>query len=209
MNSTCHIIEHPIVQHKLGMLRDRTTSSADFRTIMRELSSLLAYEATRDLPTTEIKIQTPIASAKIARVSSSPLVVAILRAGNGMMDGVLSTIPFASGGHIGVYRDKFIKNTVEYYFKIPSNAIDRKILLVDPLVATADTAISCIERLKQYQVGPIKLITILIAPEGLERINYFHPDVEIYTTCIEQGLNEEGYLIPGMGDAGNRLYHTK
>ena len=209
MAENCRVIRHPVVQHKLSYLRDKNTGSAEFRTIMKELGSLLAYEATRELETSSTKVETPICSAETLRIASPPVVVSILRAGNGMMDGILETLPFASAGHIGIYRDKFIKNTVEYYFKIPQDSKGREILLLDPIVASADTALSCIDRLKQYEVGPIKMLTILISPSGLKRINHFHPNVEIFVTSIEDGLNDEGYIVPGIGDAGNRLYHTK
>ena len=203
----CTVIDHPLIQHKLTFLRDQTTASAEFRNIMKELGRLLAYEATRDLLTEEVTVQTPLAEAKSLRIVDAPIVVSIMRAGNGMMDGILSVLPIASAGHIGIYRDKFIKNTVEYYFKIPKDAGGRRVLLIDPIIATADTAISSIDRLKQYQVGPITLITILVSPQGLERIAHFHPDVNVITASIEAGLNEKGYLLPGIGDAGDRLYH--
>ena len=209
MTKKCRVVDHPVIKHKLGFLRDRNTESSEFRGIMKEISRLLAYEATRDLELEEAEVLSPIKEAKVERIKSAPIVVSIMRAGNGMMDGILSTLPFASAGHIGIYRDKFISNTVEYYFKIPANAKGRSVLLLDPLVATADTAISSLDRLKQYDVGPIKIITILISPEGLERIHHFHPDVEIITASIEDGLNEQGYILPGIGDAGDRLYHTK
>lgn len=205
----CTIIDHPVIQHKLSYLRDKNTPSAEFRNIMKELGRLLAYEGTRDLGTKDVTVETPLSTAKVKRIDSPPIVVSIMRAGNGMMDGILSALPFASAGHIGIYRDKFINNTVEYYFKIPHDAEGRRILLVDPLIATADTAISCIDRLKHYQVGSITLITILVSPEGVERINHFHPDVTIIGASIEDGLNDQGYLLPGIGDAGDRLYHSR
>ena len=209
MSKNYKVIDHPVIKHKLGFLRDKNTASAEFRNIMKEISRLLAYEATRDLPLTSAKVTTPIQDCQVERISSVPIVVSIMRAGNGMMDSILSTLPFASAGHIGVYRDKFINNTVEYYFKIPQDAKGRQVLLLDPLVATADTAISCLDRLKQYEVGTITIVTILISKDGLERIHHFHPDVRIVTASIEEGLNEVGYLIPGIGDAGDRLYQTK
>ncbi|NRA68466.1 MAG: uracil phosphoribosyltransferase [Pseudobacteriovorax sp.] len=209
MDKSLNLIEHPIVQHKLGYLRDRNTTSAEFRQIMGELSSLLAYEATRDLNMHQEDITTPVTQTKVDRISRAPIAVSILRAGDGMLEGILRVLPFASAGHIGIYRDKFIKNTVEYYFKIPANAKGRDILLLDPLVATADTMISCLDRLKQYDVGRIKILTILISPHGLSRIQHFHPEVEIFVASVEDGITEDGYLTPGIGDAGDRLYHTK
>lgn len=209
MTSYYQVITHPVIQHKLSFLRDQKTGSAEFRNIMKELGRLLAYEATRDLQVEKTQVQTPLATAKVQRISSKPLVVSIMRAGNGMLDGILSALPFASAGHIGIYRDKFINNTVEYYFKLPQESSGKKVLLIDPLVATADTAISCIDRLKQYDVGQIIIICILISRYGLERIHHFHPDVQIITASIEQELNEQGYLLPGIGDAGDRLYQSR
>ncbi|SMF63283.1 uracil phosphoribosyltransferase [Pseudobacteriovorax antillogorgiicola] len=209
MNDNCRVIEHPVIQHKLGYLRDSDTESAEFRNIMKELGRLLAYEATRDLDLREDRVHTPLMETAVRRIAKPPVVVSVMRAGNGMMDGILSALPFASAGHIGIYRDKFINNTVEYYFKIPKDSKSRQILLVDPLVATADTMISCIDRLKQYEVGEITIVTILISPEGLKRIHHFHPEVKVVTASVEEGLNDQGYLLPGIGDAGDRLYHTR
>jgi len=202
------LIEHPILKHKLGYLRDKETRSSEFRSIIKEMSRLLAYEATRELNTVSATVETPMATANVERIEAKPIIVSIMRAGNGMLDGLLSLLPFASAGHIGIYRDKFIKNTVEYYFKLPDNAKGRPILLADPLLATADTAIACVDRLKQYEVGPIKLLCFLVSPSGLERFHHFHPDVEVYAVSMEEGLTHDGYLLPGLGDAGGRLYQT-
>lgn len=206
--SNFKLVEHPILKHKLGFLRDKETRSSEFRSIIKEMSRLLAYEATREMTTTSTTVETPLATANVERIEVKPIIVSIMRAGNGMLDGLLSLLPFASAGHIGIYRDKFIKNTVEYYFKLPDDCKGRPILLADPLLATADTAIACVDRLKQYEVGPIKMLCFLVSSEGLERFHHFHPDVEVYAVAKEEGLNKDGYLLPGLGDAGGRLYQT-
>lgn len=201
-------LNHPVLQHKLAKLRDIHTDSIGFRGIMNELGTFLAYEATKELHTEDFEVQTPLQKTIVKRPKQYPMVVSILRAGNGMLDGVLQTLPFSPAGHIGIYRDKFINNTVEYYFKLPENHAGRDVLLIDPMVATADTAIACIDRLKKYQVGKIKFLCVLVSPEGLERLNYFHPDVQIICIKKEDGLNDKGYILPGIGDAGDRLYNT-
>lgn len=202
-------IGHPALEHKLTILRDKNTDSRAFREIMNDIGRFLAYESTRDLKTKTIDVETPILKTKKEVVTDYPMVVSILRAGNGLINGVLETLPFASAGHIGIYRDKFIKNTVEYYFKIPENCKGKEVLLIDPLLATADTAIACLDRLKQYEVGKIKMLCVLASPGGLERLHHFHPDVDVYGLSVEDSLDENGYLIPGLGDAGDRLYNTK
>lgn len=204
------VINHPLLRHKLGYLRDKRTNSVEFRDLVKEISVLLAYEAMRDWnEMIELEIETPIAKATVERITKAPVVVSILRAGNGMLDSVLSVIPFASAGFIGIYRDKFIHNTVEYYFKMPENIKGRMAILCDPLVSTADTMIAAIDRLKSYEVKDIKIITILLSDFAQKRIHHFHPDVEIFTLNIEKEINELGYLVPGLGDAGDRLYQTK
>ena len=202
-------IKHPIIQHKLAFLRDKNTDSAEFRRIIIELTKFLAFEATKDLSLESSEIETPITKATVQKIVDPPVVVSIMRAGNGMIDSMLTLLPFCPAGHIGIYRDKFINNTVEYYFKLPDNVQGKNILLVDPLLATGDTAIASIDRLKQYEVGSIKLLTILTCPQGIERLQHFHPDVEIFTLSSGEDLNEKGYLVPGLGDAGDRLFHTK
>ncbi len=204
------VIEHPLLKHKLGYLRDKNTNSSEFRDLVREISKVLAYEAMKDWNQMEtVSIETPIAQTKTERIVNPPVIVSIMRAGNGMLDAVLSMIPISSAGYIGIYRDKFIHNTVEYYFKMPENVQGKNILLCDPLIATADTIVAAIDRLKQYDVGKIKVLCILASKYGLEKVLHFHPDVEIYTVNIEQEINEVGYLVPGLGDAGDRLYQTK
>ncbi len=204
------VIDHPLLKHKLGYLRDRNTRSQEFRDLTREISKLLAYEAMRDWTELEsVPIETPLARTEVSRILKAPVAVAILRAGNGMLDAVLDMIPIASAGFIGIYRDKFIHNTVEYYFKLPQEIQNREILLCDPLIATADTMIAAIDRLKSYRVGKIRILSILISEEAIERLNHFHPDAEVYALHVEKQMNEQGYLIPGLGDAGDRLYQTK
>ncbi len=204
------VIQHPLFKHKLGYLRDKNTNSVEFRRLTAEISTLLAYEAMRDWKDLiQVKIETPIAPAVIERITNPPVVVSIMRAGNGMLDSILTVIPFASAGFIGIYRDKFIHNTVEYYFKMPEDIKGRMAILCDPLISTADTMIAAIDRLKSYEVEKIKILCILISDFGLKKIHHFHPDVEIYTLNIEQEINDLGYLVPGLGDAGDRLFQTK
>lgn len=210
MNQNVKVIKHPLLSHKLGYLRDKNTPSHEFRELVGEISKILVYEAMREWKHIEkVEIQTPISSTVAERILNQPVVVSIMRAGNGMLDAVLSMVPLASVGFIGIYRDKFIKNTVEYYFKMPQNVVGKEIILCDPLIATADTIVAAIDRLKNYEVGPIKVISILASKVGIERIHYFHPEVEIYTLNIETEVNESGYLVPGLGDAGDRLFQTK
>lgn len=201
-------LSHPLIEHKLAFLRDENTSSAEFRSITKELTKFLAYEATKSLPLEDASIKTPISKASVKKIVNSPIIVSIMRAGNGMIDSMLETLPFCSSGHIGIYRDKFINNTVEYYFKLPENVKGKDILLIDPLLATGDTVVASVDRLKQYEVGNIKLLTILTCKQGVERVHHFHPDVEIYTLSSKEELNNKGYLVPGLGDAGDRLFGT-
>jgi len=204
------IVDHPLLRHKLGYLRDKNTSSAEFRELTKEISRILAHEVMRDWKEMRtVEIETPLAKTKVERIANAPVVVSIMRAGNGMLDAILSMIPIASTGFIGIYRDKFIHSTVEYYFKMPSDIRGKQAILCDPLVATADTAIAAIERLKSYEVSEIKILTILVSDSAVKRIQELHPDVEIFTLNVETEMNELGYLVPGLGDAGDRLYQTK
>jgi uracil phosphoribosyltransferase len=202
-------IKHPVLAHKLSMLRNKNTNSIGFRGLMNELGKFLAYEYAKTLETENFDLETPLAKTQGTRPKQYPTVVSIMRAGNGMIDGVLETLPFSSAGHIGIYRDKFINNTVEYYFKLPEGSAGRDVLLIDPMLATGDTAIATIDRLKQYEVGKITMMSVLVSPQGIERLHHFHPDVDIICLSKEEGLNEKGYLLPGIGDAGDRLYNTK
>lgn len=210
MSGKTIIIDHPLVKHKLGYLRDKNTGSSEFRELVKEISRILAHEVMRDWKEMrEVMVETPIAQTKVERIANAPVVVSIMRAGNGMLDAVLSMIPFASAGFIGIYRDKFIQNTVEYYFKMPANIKGKMAILCDPLVATADTMIAAIDRLKSYEVKKIKILTILCSEFAIEKIHNLHPDVDIFTINIETKINDLGYLVPGLGDAGDRLYQTK
>ncbi len=205
-----HHINHPILRHKLGLLRDKNTSSFEFRELVKEISKILAYEAMKDWNQFEtVEIETPITKTKVEKIKNAPIAVSIMRAGNPVQEAVLSMLPFASAGHIGIYRDKFIGNTVEYYFKLPENHVGKTILLCEPLLATADTSINAIDRLKNYEVGKIKLLSILVSEKGLEKLHHYHPDVEVFALNLEKEINDKGYLVPGLGDAGDRIYGTK
>lgn len=204
----CRILNHPILQHNLTKLRNRDTSPVDFRRVMDQLSALLAYEITRDISVSNEPVTTPLEETHGAVVSDDLVIVSIMRAGNGMLDGLLRMLPFSRVGHIGIYRDKFIGNTVEYYFRLPDEVKGRKILLADPLIATGDTAVASIDRLKEYGVESIRFVSLLASPEGLAHLHEHHPDVEVYTLSVERELNAEGYILPGLGDAGDRLYGT-
>lgn len=202
------IVDHPIIRHSLTRMRDKNTESSAFRRKLYEISRLIAFEATRDLKTDMVAIETPLAKMKSEKIMDWPVIVSIMRAGNGMLDGLLAMMPFAAAGHIGIYRDKFIKNTVEYYFKLPGNVKGKRIFLADPLLATGDTAIACVDRLKQFDVGPITMLCVLCSKQGVEKLHKYHPDVKVYAVSVEPEMNEMGYLIPGLGDAGDRLYKT-
>ena len=209
-SSKLTVIDHPLLRHKLGYLRDKNTPSAGFRDLVKEISRSLAYEVMRDWKEMgTVEIDTPLSRAKVSRIQNPPVVVSVMRAGNGMLDPVLSMIPFASAGFIGIYRDKFIHGTVEYYFKMPADIKGRLAILCDPLIATADTMLASIDRLKSYEVKRVKVICILISDFAVKRIHHFHPDVEIFALDVEKEINEQGYLVPGLGDAGDRLYQTK
>jgi uracil phosphoribosyltransferase len=200
------LVDHPILRDWLTVLRDKTTDSATFRGYIFEITRMLAFEASRDLATEVVEIETPLAKTSAHRVSETPLVVSIMRAGNAMLDAVLSVMPFAAAGHIGIYRDKFINNTVEYYLKLPEDAKGRRTYVVDPLLGTGDTAIACIDRLNNYELGSITFICLLCSKPGLDKLFHFHPNVKVYALAVEPQLNDAGYLVPGLGDIGGRLY---
>jgi uracil phosphoribosyltransferase len=208
MMKNVYELKHPLLKRMLSKLRNKDTLSAEFRNTLNEISRMICYEATQDLQTKTYPLETPLAKTTGTKIADNVMVVAILRAGMGMVDGALSMLPFASVGHIGIYRDKFINNTVEYYFRLPADHEGRPVLLLDPMLATADTALAALDRLKQYEVGKIKFLCILASKHGIDRIHALHPEVDIYTLSIEPELNEKGYLIPGLGDAGDRLYST-
>ncbi|NDJ18928.1 uracil phosphoribosyltransferase [Myxacorys almedinensis] len=205
------IIEHPLIQHKLSLMRKAETSTAKFRSLMTEISMLLAYEVTRDLPLRYETIQTPMAEmeAPILAPDKKLVVVSIMRAGQGILDGILQLIPSARVGHIGIYRDPNSLVPIEYYFKVPHDIEDRDMLIVDPMMATGNSAVAAVHRLKQTNPKSIKFLCILAAPEGINHFQDHHPDVPIYAAAIDQGLDAYGYIIPGLGDAGDRLFGTK
>lgn len=207
-DSLCTVVQHPVLKHKLSVLRNKETTPLTFRLVVEEISQFLAYEATRDLKTAPREIATPLEKASADVISEDLVLVSIMRAGNEMLSGMLRILPFATVGHIGIYRDKFIQSTVEYYLRLPKSVKGKRVLLLDPLLATGDTACAAIERLKQYEVGPIRYVCLLAAPEGVLAVKRRHPEVEICTLSLERGLNAKGYILPGLGDAGDRLYDT-
>lgn len=205
-----HIFDHPLIQHKLSILRKETTGVKEFREIVGEIAMLMCYDATRDLHTREIKIKTPVAEAKVKVLAGKKLaIVPILRAGLGMVDGMLKLIPSAKVGHIGLYRDPETLEPVEYYCKLPPDIEERDVLVVDPMLATGGSAAAAIGFLKKRGVTHIKLLNIIAAPEGVERVSREHPDVQIYCAALDEKLNDHGYIVPGLGDAGDRIFGTK
>ncbi|MGB4430534.1 MAG: uracil phosphoribosyltransferase [Limnochordia bacterium] len=208
--SSVHLISHPLVQHKLTILRDKDTGPKDFRDLLEEVSMLMAYEVTRDMPLEDMEVETPMGRVKGKVIAGRQVgVVPILRAGLGMVGGVLKLIPTAKVGHIGVYRDPETLRPVEYYCKLPVDVEERQVILLDPMLATGGSAVAAIEYLKEKDVSSIKFMCLLAAPEGIELMQKEHPDVEIFTAAIDEQLNEHGYIIPGLGDAGDRLFGTK
>lgn len=204
------IVDHPLVQHKLTILRDKETSTRSFRALLREISVLLCYEVTRDLPLEDVAIATPVAAMTGKRLAGKKLVFApILRAGMGLLDGMLELVPSARVAHIGLYRDPKTLKAVEYYFKAPSDVAERLVIVVDPMLATGHTAVAALDRLKENGVTDIRLVCLLAAPEGIDVVRSHHPDVPIWTAAIDERLNEHSYIVPGLGDAGDRMYGTK
>jgi len=208
--SNVHLINHPLVQHKLTLMRRKDASTNTFRTLLNELSSLMAYEVTRDMPLQEVQIDTPLETMTGKMIDGKKLVfVSILRAGNGILEGMLSVVPGARVGHVGLYRDPATLQAVEYYFKMPSEMAERDIVVVDPMLATGNSAIAAIDRLKKLQPKSIKFVCLLTCPEGIANLQKAHPDVPIYTAAIDRQLNDHGYILPGLGDAGDRIFGTK
>lgn len=205
------VIDHPLVQHKLTLMRQPDTSTGKFRQLLQEIGILLAYEATRDLPLKYEEIKTPIAPMMAPMLASEKkmVIVSIMRAGQGILDGVLELIPSARVGHIGLYRDPTTRVAVEYYFKVPHDIDQRDVLIVDPMLATGNSAVAAVYRLKEVNPLSIKFLCLLAAPEGIAHFHEQHPDVRIYTAAIDERLDEHGYIVPGLGDAGDRLYGTK
>ena len=209
-NENVHVVQHPLLAHKMTILRDKNTSTKDFRELVSEIGMLLTYEATRDLPLTERTIETPICSMTAPTLKGKKFaVVPILRAGLGLVDGVLRLVPSARVGHIGLYRNEETLEPVKYFCKMPSDVAERDILIVDPMLATGGSAAAAIGFMKDYGCTNIKLMVLLAAPEGIERIQREHPDVAIYCGAIDEKLNENGYIVPGLGDAGDRIFGTK
>ncbi len=205
-----HVLDHPLLQHKLSILRDANTGVKDFREIVSEVATLMCYEATRDLPLQDVEIQTPVARAVTKQLSGKKLaIVPVLRAGLGMVEGILTLIPSAKVGHIGLFRDPETLAPVKYYCKMPSDIAERDVIILDPMLATGGSASAAIDFLKEYGVKNIKLMNILAAPEGIQRIRADHPDVEIYVAAVDEKLNDHGYIVPGLGDAGDRIFGTK
>ena len=205
-----HILDHPLLQHKLSILRDETTGVRDFRQVVSEIATLMCYEATRDLPMEEVEIKTPITTGKFKTIAGKKLaIVPVLRAGLGMVDGILTLIPSAKVGHIGLYRDPDTLEPVEYYCKMPNDIAEREVIILDPMLATGGSASAAIQFIKNYEVKHIKLMNIIAAPEGIERVHHDHPDVDIYCAALDEKLNEHGYIVPGLGDAGDRICGTK
>ena len=204
------VFDHPLIQHKLGIMRDKNTGAKEFRELLEEIAMLMVYEATRDLQTIEVEVETPIGKCTVNRLAGRKLaVVPILRAGLGMVDGVLNMVPAAKVGHIGLYRDPMTLEPVEYYCKLPVDSPEREIFVVDPMLATGGSASAAITFIKQRGCHNIRLINLIAAPEGVARIQKDHPDVDIYVAAMDDHLNEHGYIVPGLGDAGDRLFGTK
>jgi uracil phosphoribosyltransferase len=204
------VVEHPLVQHKLTLMRKRETTTVKFRQLSREVSTLLAYEVTRDLPLTTTSIETPLAEMTAPALAGKKLcVVSILRAGDGLLQGMLDLVPSARVGHVGLYRDPESLTAVEYYFKVPEDLQERLVIVVDPMLATGNSAVAAVSRLKEAGAQQIKFVCLLAAPEGVAQFQSVHPDVPIFTAALDQRLNDHGYIVPGLGDAGDRLYGTK
>ena len=205
-----HVLEHPLLQHKLSILRDKNTGVKEFREIVGEISSLMCYEATRNLPTEEVEIETPVAMAKVRVLAGKKMaIVPILRAGLGMVDGMVSLIPSAKIGHIGLFRDPETHEPVKYYCKMPPDIAERHVFVVDPMLATGGSASDAITFIKEYGCTNITLMNIIAAPEGVAKIQADHPDVEIFVAALDEKLNDHAYIVPGLGDAGDRIFGTK
>lgn len=210
MNDNVCIFDHPLIQHKLAIIRKKETGTKEFREIISEIATLMCYEATRDLPLMDVKIETPIAVANAKMIAGKTLAfVPILRAGLGMVDGVLSLVPGAKVGHIGMYRDPETKEPVDYYCKLPPDIPEREVIVLDPMLATGGSAIDAVNTIKKYNPKGIKFMCILAAPEGIEAFTKAHPDVKVYCAALDEKLNDHCYIVPGLGDAGDRIFGTK
>ena len=203
------VVGHPVVQHKLGLMRARSTNTSAFRSLLAEIGMLMAYEVTRDMPTREAAVDTPLGRCAVRRLDGKKIVlIPILRAGAGLLDGMLRILPGARVGHVGLYRDPKTLVAVEYYFKVPREMVDRDAIVLDPMLATGNSAVAAVDRLKETRPRSIKFVCLLTCPEGLEHFHAQHPDVPVYTAAVDQRLDEHGYIVPGLGDAGDRLYGT-
>lgn len=208
--SNVHLVDHPLVQHKLTLMRRKEASTNSFRRLLNEISMLMAYEVTRDMPMQDIEIETPLETMNAKVIDGKKVVlVSILRAGTGILDGMLSVVPGARVGHIGLYRDPKTLTAVEYYFKMPGGMEERDAIVVDPMLATGNSAVAAVERLKELNPKSIKFVCLLTCPEGIKTFRAAHPDVPIYTAAIDRELNSHGYILPGLGDAGDRIFGTK
>jgi uracil phosphoribosyltransferase len=204
------LVDHPLVQHKLTLMRDKTTSTKGFRQLLREIATLLCYEVTRDLSLDTIQIETPLMPMQAKILAGKKLVFApILRAGIGLIEGMLDLVPSARVAHIGLYRDPETLTAVEYYFKAPSDLGERRVIVVDPMLATGNTAVAAIDRLKEHGAGDLRFVCLLAAPEGIANLHRHHPEVRVWTAAIDERLNDHGYILPGLGDAGDRLFGTR
>lgn len=204
------IFDHPLIQHKISLMRDKTTSTKEFRELASEVAMLMAYEVTRNLPLKEIDIETPIGPAKTKVLAGKKLaLVPILRAGLGMVDGMLKLIPSAKVGHVGLYRDPVTLQAVEYYFKMPEDVVERDVILLDPMLATGASASAAVKFLKDKGIRNIRFVCLIAAPEGVHRLHQDHPDIPIFCAALDEGLNDHAYIVPGLGDAGDRLFGTK
>ena len=210
MENNVVIFDHPLIQHKLSILRNKETSSMEFRALISEISTIMCYEATRDLPLEDVEIETPICKMTAKHISGKKLaIVPILRAGLGMVEGISSLIPAARIGHIGLYRDEETLKPVEYYCKLPKDIGERDVIVVDPMLATGGSAIDAVSQIKLRNPRSIRFMGIIAAPEGIEAITKAHPDVNVYVAALDEKLNEKGYIVPGLGDAGDRIFGTK
>jgi uracil phosphoribosyltransferase len=205
-----HIIDHPLVQHKLTLMREKKTTTKEFRDLLREISMLLGYELLRDLPTEDVEIETPLEKMKGRQLAGKKLcIVSILRAGNGFLDGLLQLVPSARVGNIGLYRDPDTLVPVEYYLKLPDDLPNRQVIVVDPMLATGGSAVAAVDRVKEQDATEIKLLCLIACPEGVKAFQEAHPDIPIYTAAVDRELNSHGYILPGIGDAGDRIFGTK
>lgn len=204
------VADHPLIQHKLTLMRDKNTGSKDFRELLTEITMLMGYEITRELPLEEVEIETPVVRTKAKIIAGKKLgIVPILRAGLGMVDGLVNLVPAAKVGHVGLYRDPETLQPVEYYSKFPQDIHEREMIVVDPMLATGGSAVAAIDVLKRDGAKTIKLVNLVASPEGIAEVHKYHPDVDIYVASIDEKLNDHGYIVPGLGDAGDRLFGTK